>query len=367
MRPASLITTTAAVLAVGIALSPLVRPAPAQAAATGQLVLPAPKAGHARPLVVVAAENAGAETTDFIVPYGVLKDSRLFDVRAVSTGAGPVQLRSSIKVMPDQTLAQFDAAAPEGADIVVVPAQLDPKDAALKAWVQAQAAKGATIVSICEGARVLAGAGLLDGKRATTHWYALRDLEKTYPRTTWVRDRRYVQDGRIISTTGVSASIPVSLAVVEAVGGRAAAQAAAERIGVSDWSPAHRTADFHVSKLDFARAAAALLARWTHETVEIPIADGQDEIALALRADAWARSYKTKVATTSAQRAEVRSRHGLAIVPDDQPQTGRYVIPTRPGPATAQLRATLADMDHRYGALSVRLAKLGMEYDEPAS
>jgi transcriptional regulator GlxA family with amidase domain len=359
---APVLTTAAAFIAVGVAFAPLVRPDPAQASAADQLVLPAPRAGHARPLVVIVADNAGAEVTDFTIPYGVLKDSGLFEVRSLSTAAGPVQLMMSIKVMADQTLAQFDVGAPEGADIVIVPAQMDPKNKALIAWVQAQAAKGATIVSICEGARVLAKAGLLDDKRATTHWHALKGLEKAYPRTTWVRDRRYVQDGRIISTTGVSASIPVSLAMVEAVGGRAAAQQTAARIGVSDWSATHRTADFHVSRTDFARAATAMLARWTHETVELPLVEGQDEIALALRADAWARSYKTKVVTTSAGRTPVRSRHGLAILPDERPQVGRYVVPTRPGPAIVQLEATLGDMHRRYGPLSVRLAKLGMEY-----
>lgn len=356
-------TTLAAFVAVGIAFAPLADTVMAQAAVSDRLVLPAPRPGHARPLVVVAAENAGAETTDFTVPYGVLKESGLFEVRAVSTAAGPVQLRSAIKVMADQTLAEFDASAPEGADIVIVPAQMDPRDKVLAAWVQAQAAKGATLVSICEGARVLADAGLLDGRRATTHWYALKGLEKAHPRTSWVRDRRYVQDGRIISTTGVAASIPVSLALVEAVGGRDAAQATAARIGVSDWSARHRTGDFHLSRIDYARAAASLLARWTHETVEIPVADGQDEMALALRADAWARSYKTKVVTTSADRAPIRSRHGLTILPDERPKAGRYVIPTRPGSAAAQLDATLGDMGRRYGPLSVRLAKLGMEYD----
>jgi hypothetical protein len=147
------------------------------------------------------------------------------------------------------------------------------------------------------------------------------------------------------------------------MGGPDAAAATARRIGAPGWTAAHRTADFHIGRLDYARAATALLAKWTHETVEVPIADGQDEIALALRADSWGRSYKTRVVTTSRDGRPVRSRHGLDILPDARPQAGRYVIPTRPGPALAQWDATLGDMNRRYGPLSVRLAKLGMEYD----
>lgn len=369
---AILLGTTVAVVAFGAVLSPIAgvlaaQPAPAVSAAPAQrLSLPAPKPGHAKPIVAVVAGRPGAEVTDFIVPYGVLGESGLFDVRALSTTAGPVQLFRSLSIRPDQTVAEFDARTPEGADIVIVPAQMNPKDPALQAWIKAQAAKGATIVSICEGARVVAAAGLLDGKQATTHWAALADLEKHYPRTTWVRDRRYLQDGAVISTTGVAASVPVSLALIEAAGGQAAAGATAARIGVRDWSAAHRTADFRLSKLDFARAAAAFVAPWTHETVEVPVTDGEDEISLALRADAWTRSYRTKVVVTNAHATQVRSAHGLTLVVDDRPRSGRFVMPARRLPAVAQLDATLSDMGQRYGALAVRLAKVSMEY-VPAS
>jgi putative intracellular protease/amidase len=338
-----------------------------ESAAADHLSVPAPKAGRTRPLIVIVAENRGAETTDFTIPYGVLKDADIADVRSLSTTAGPIQLRRSLKVMADQTLSQFDALEPAGADIVIVPAQAAPKDPALTAWVQAQAAKGATIVAVCEGARVLANAGLLKGKRAATHWSAMEGLTKAYPDTTWVRDQRYVQDGKVISTTGVTASIPMSLALVEAIGGHAAAQATATRFGVANWSSAHRTADFALQKSDISGALGSAAAFWTHETVEAPIADGVDEVALALRMDAWGRSYRTTVVTTRPGRAAVRSRHGLTILPDAEAQRGRYVIPGGPGAALPQLDATIAEMGRRYGPVAVRLATIGLEYDPPAT
>ena len=333
--------------------------------AADRLTLPAPKAGRTRPLVVVVGENVGAEVTDFIVPYGVLKDSGVAEVRSLSTGEGPIQLRMALKIRADQTLAQFDLAEPAGADIVIVPAQMSPKDKVLTAWVRDQADRGAVIVSVCEGARVLANAGLLRGRRATTHWGAMKALEKAYPDTTWVRDRRYVQDGSIISTTGVTASIPMSLALVEAIGGRGAAEATARRLGVSDWSAAHHTADFHLSKGDYAHAIGLLAAVWSHETVEAPIADGVDEVALALRADVWQRSFRAKVATTRTGRAPVVSRHGLTILPDAEPVAGRYRIPGDAGPAAPQLDQALAAMGRRYGPFAVRLARQGLEYNTP--
>lgn len=328
------------------------------------LTLPAPKAGRARPLVVVLADNAGAETTDFAIPYGVLKESGVAEVRSVATAAGPIQLMPSLKILADQTTGAFDRAEPAGADIIIVPAQMKPKSPELAAWLRAQAAKGAVIVSICEGARVLAHAGLLKGRRATTHWSALKGLAKAYPDTTWVRDRRYVQDGPIISTTGVTASIPATLALVEAIAGRPTARATADRVGVAEWGPAHRTADFQVTTADYGHGLWTLAAFWAHETVEAPVANGTDEVALALRTDTWSRTYRTKVVTTRPGQAAVRSRRGLAILPDAEPRAGRHVLAAHPTPA-AEIDGSLAAIGKRYGPATARLAMLGLEYNTP--
>lgn len=88
---AILVTTcvlTAALIGASFASSnvPVVSAAYAAEPANDHFTLPAPKAGRKRPLVVVVAENGGAETTDFVVPYGVLKDSGVADVRSLSTG-----------------------------------------------------------------------------------------------------------------------------------------------------------------------------------------------------------------------------------------------------------------------------------------
>ncbi len=365
-----LVTTTAAMAALLLASAQAGAPHAAAAAISAQagadsLTLPPPKAGRTRPLVVVVAENRGAETTDFIIPYGVLKDSGVADVRALSTGPGAVRLMMSLTIAADQTLAQFDAAEPAGADVVIVPAQIDPKDQILTAWVAEQARQGAVVMSVCEGARVLADAGLFKGRRATSHWHSLEGLAKAYPETAWVRDRRFVQDGPVISTTGVSASIPASLALVEAIGGRSAAQATAGRLGVSDWSADHRTSDYGLTSGDYAGAVGAMAAVWSHETVEAPLADGVDEIALALKADTWGRSFRTKVVTTAADGRPIRSKHGLVILPGDRPHPGRQGLGVTAAPPAPQLDLALDEVTRRYGARAGRLARLGLEYDGP--
>jgi transcriptional regulator GlxA family with amidase domain len=336
-------------------------PAAASTVSGAGLVVPVAKAGRARPLVAVVADSEGAQTTDFIVPYGVLKESGVADVRSVSTRAGPIAMTRGLRIMTDETIADFDAREAAGADIVIVPAQAEPKSPALSRWLRAQAAKGATIISVCEGARVLANAGLLEGKRAVTHWASLQSMAKSYPATTWVRDLRYVQDGAVVTTAGVTASIPMSLALVEAIGGRAGAESTARHFGVESWTPAHRTADFAIEKAD--RAAAALAQRAAQETTEIPLEDGVDEVSLALEVEAWGRSMRTKVLTTHSGRTPIRSRNGLVILPDAEAKAGSHIVEAAALPAVPELDDTIAAIGRRYGAAVTRFAILAMEYD----
>lgn len=361
----SVLTPILVALSLPTSVSPIASPAYAAEAVNDHFTLPAPKAGRSRPLVVVVAETAGAETTDFVVPYGVLKDSGVADVRSLSTGAGSIKLTRGLSIMADETIAQFDAREAAGADVVIVPAQVAPKDVTLAKWVRDQAAKGATIISVCEGARVLAHAGLLEGKRAVTHFSAIAGLAKAYPRTTWVRDRRYLQDGAIISTTGVTASIPMSLALVEAIGGHAVAKVTARHFGVESWGSEHVTANFVLGKADYAAAVLAMSEVWTHETIEAPIDNGIDEVSLALQTDAWGRTYRTKVVTTHPGRTAIRSLRGLVILPDAEAEAGRHRIQSGSKPAVAKLTEAYAEMGRRYGPGATRLATLGMEYDAP--
>ena len=78
------------------------------------LTIGAPKAGRARPLVAIVADNAGTETTDFIVPYAMLKASGVVDVVAVSADEGEVELMPALRMLADTTFDRFDAATAAG-------------------------------------------------------------------------------------------------------------------------------------------------------------------------------------------------------------------------------------------------------------
>ena len=77
---------------------------------------------RARPVVAIIGINDGTETTDYLMPYGILRRADIADVTALATSPGPVTLYPALKVQPDATIADFDARHPDGADYVIVPA-----------------------------------------------------------------------------------------------------------------------------------------------------------------------------------------------------------------------------------------------------
>lgn len=275
-----------------------------------------PREGRSRPVVAVIGHNSGTEVTDYVVPYAILSASGVADVWALSTRPGPIRMFPSLTIEPKATVGEFDVRFPAGADIVIVPAVHDDDDPELLDWIATQANQGATIVGVCDGVWVLGRAGLLAGRRGVGHWYSMSRLRDRFPETTWLRDQRFVADGPVITTTGVTASMPISIALVEAIAGPEKADSLATALGVRSWSPHHDSERFSLDMGHVGTAAANWLAFWGWETVGIPIRDGVDEIALSLTADAYSRTYRSSAHAIAAADAPVTTRRGLRILPD---------------------------------------------------
>ncbi|MFJ3263895.1 DJ-1/PfpI family protein [Pseudomonas sp. NPDC086581] len=314
--------------------------------------------GRERPVIAVIAQNHMTELADYVVPLGVLHRSGAAQVLALATEPGPVQLMPALRLQPQATLEAFAQRYPQGADYLIVPAVHDSKDPALLAFVQAQAAQGATIVGICDGVLVLGNAGLLHGRRATGHWYSRKQRLEDYPDADWEENRRYVVDDKVITTSGVTAALPLSLALVEAIAGKPRAARLAREFGVQDWSPRHDSQRFSLGASGYLTAAGNYLALWNHEVFSVPLEQGFDEVSLALAVDAWARTFRTEVRGSAAQPAS--SAGGLLFLPDSPadhpalPGLGATAIPT--------LDSTLDAIARRYGESTRRLVAAQLEY-----
>lgn len=320
---------------------------------------------RSRPVIAIIGTNSGTETTDYLIPYGVLKRADVADVFALGMSTGPISMMPALTVTPNRTVASFDAQFPDGADYVIVPAMHKDDDPAVIAWIKAQATKGAMIIGICEGARIVGNAGLLNGRRATTHWYAVDRLRKRHPAMTYVPDRRFVVDGRIATTTGVSASIPMSLTLVEAIAGQAKAQQIADDLGVETWDARHRSNAFKLTRNFALSAAGNTLAFWNHEKLGLSLQPATDEVALALTADAWSRTYKSKALAISADGKAVTTRFGLTVLPDAKRadwKSGKLLPPLSHDLAAKALDQSLAGIAERYGKKTAAFVALQLEY-----
>jgi putative intracellular protease/amidase len=317
---------------------------------------------RARPVIAVVGHNPGTETTDYLIPYAVLKQSGAAEVIALATDAGPLKLKPALTIQAEATTAQFDARYPDGADYVIVPAIADRDNPQVVAWVKAQAAKGSTIVAVCAGALTVSAAGLLADRQATGHWYDVDHLQRSNPGMTWVRDRRYVADRGVVTTTGVSASLPVSLALVEAFAGRERAAAVARELGVAHWDARHHSAAFGFRRDLLLTALANRAAIWNQERYGIPVSPGVDELALGFAADAWSRTFRSQALAIAGQPGPIVTRRGLTLIPDRPRRAPAQMLPPVDGQSASALPAALHGIERRYGGKTARWVALQLEY-----
>ncbi|TGR12139.1 transcriptional regulator [Mesorhizobium sp. M4B.F.Ca.ET.190.01.1.1] len=323
-----------------------------------------------RPLVAIIGINDATETTDYLMPYGILRRADVADVMMLATQPGPVTLFPVLKVQPDATVAEFDARHPQGADYVIVPAMSRDDDPAVLEWLKRQSAKGAIVIGICAGAKVVGASGLLDGKRATTHWYSVGELRDRHPSIHYVADRRFVVDQDVATTTGITASMPMMLTLIEAIAGRRKAEAVAHELGLTGWDARHASGAFKFTRPFALTAISNTLAFWDREQLGLELTLGMDEVSLALVADAWSRTYRSRAVTISATTEAVTSRNGMRILPDqviaNWPSEARIAGFEHQPPAVA-LDQALRNIADRYGTDTTDFVAMQLEYPKQSA
>ena len=318
-----------------------------------------------RPLVAVVGLNDATETTDYLMPTGILRRADIADVVTLSTGPGPVKLYPALTVEADATIAAFDERHPEGADYVIVPAMSRDDNPVVIAWLREQAEGGAVIIAICAGAKVAAAAGLLDGRQATTHWYYREELLARHPSIRLVADRRMVMDRGVGTTTGITASMPMMLTLIEAIAGRGKANEVADGLGLDGWDARHDSSAFRLTRPFAATVLRNRFAFWSRDRLGIALERRMDEVSLALVADAWSRTYLSRVELFSASPEAVTTRNGVRLLPDravarwSARQVPREAADRRPAQA---LEDALQDIGAWYGQDTAQAVAMQLEY-----
>ena len=184
-------------------------------------------ANRKRPYKVAILLFEGVELLDFAGPaevFIVADYGKSFQVFTVAANTKPLKTMGGIKVTPDH-----DYKTSPQADVVVVPGGATsniPRER--YDWLKQQQAKAQITMSVCYGAFVLARAGMLNNKQATTHHWAVDQLANTVPSCKVIKGKRFVESGKIVTTAGVTAGIDGALRVVERLLGKEAARWTAE-------------------------------------------------------------------------------------------------------------------------------------------
>jgi putative intracellular protease/amidase len=202
-----------------------------------QPVSPAPQKVITRNLAIFIFD--GVQIIDYTGPFEVLGQARdngtkLFNVYTVAEKAGPITTNMGMTVVPKYSFADMPKT-----DVFVLPGgntQPGLDNPKVIKWVQDTAANSEFVMSVCNGAFYLGKAGLLDGLSATTYYGLIDELKQVAPKAHIVTDQRFVDNGKIITTAGLSSGIDGALHLIEKIVGRGRAQEVALNLEYN-WQP----------------------------------------------------------------------------------------------------------------------------------
>lgn len=255
-----------------------------------------------RPRVAIVATNH-APPFHLGVPCGVFGEAggeALFDVRVCAGEPGELRTQAGFTIGTRHGLRGLD-----GADVVVVPTWRDPYAAApapLLAALRRAHRRGAIVVGLCVGAYALADAGLLDDRRATTHWQWAAQFAERFPRVRVDPDVLYVDEGQVLTSAGTAAGIDCCLHLVRRLHGAEVANRVARRMVV----PPHRQGSQaqYIEQPVPARAAEGPLARtlaWAVRHLDRPHTLDALAARAAMSRRSFTRHFRQHTGTTVGQ------------------------------------------------------------------
>jgi len=278
-------------------------------------VFPSPPAlDPGKPTVVVVLGNDITEVADALGPYAAFKAAGAFNVVTVAERRFPVALTGGLDVVPDFSFAELDAQLGRDPDLIIVPNIPNVRgNDGVRTWLQQHGRGRSTVMSVCAGAEMLAATGLIDGRRATTHWGDIARIERGYPAVDWIRGQRYVDEGHFVSTAGILSGIDGSLHMIDRLRGRALALQVARAL---HYDGARFLDDPAMSQFQRGPRDAIVLLNaafgWDRSRLGVALENGMDELALAAVYDTYALSFA--VFSVAPAGAIITSRHGLHLV-----------------------------------------------------
>ena len=223
-------------------------------------------------------------------------------VRAIAIEPGPVRSSSGVEMLarsirPAGAITTLIVAGGEG----VRAAAACPKTLS---FVRGMAKRGIRIASVCSGAYVLAEAGLLDGKRATTHWQRTRQFIATYPKVKLEPDQIFVRDGDIWTSAGITAGIDLSLAMIAEDYGEEIAQKTARQLVLYHRRAGGQSQFSSLLELKAPTGRFAPLLAWARENLDAPLTVEDMAERAGMSARHFSRAFIAETGTTPSKAVE---------------------------------------------------------------
>lgn len=245
------------------------------------------------PLQVFATVNQLRAAPGLPPPYAT---------RVVAQGGGAVTSSAGLSLLAD---ALPQDAGPDTLLVAGGPGvNAAAAEAGLLAWLRARAAAARRVASVCTGAFLLAEAGLLDGRRATTHWAHCAALARRYPAIRVEPDPIFVRDGAVWSSAGVTAGIDLALALVEADLGRTVALAAARQLVMFLKRPGGQAQFSAALSAQLAEDRWGALHAWMAARLDRPIRLEAMAAEAGMSPRSFSRHYTAETGTTPARALE---------------------------------------------------------------
>lgn len=320
-------------------------------------------------VVAVVLGSSGTVGSDVLAPYEVFASSLNFSVYTVAAQSAPAPIDGGPAIVPTYTFEDITSGMARQPDVVVVPAvgaPEGPEETAMREWIVEQSGRGARVLGVCNGSSVLAETGLLSGRTATSHWSRLGALKKSHPEVQWTGGLRYVQDGMITTTAGVTSGIPGALKVMEDLAGAEEADRVGRLVDYPGWSIG-AAAEIPVQSFDAADIPVGLnaLIPWFRPTIGVGLFSGVGEIDVASAFEVYNMSFAARAVAVGATNT-VTTKHGLVLltVPERQaPPVDRVIAPGAVGDRgiDPQLRDWAASRDVPVDALPGTDGVLGFD------
>ena len=229
----------------------------------------------------------------------LMEGGAYYDLHFVSETGGPVMTSAGVKIQTEVfTDKPFDTLVVGGATVP------EPATPGVVAFVRDALKRHRRIAAVCTGAFVLADAGLLDGRRATTHWAHARDMQKAYPLAKIDEDRIFINDGPIWTSAGMTAGIDLGLALIESDLGADISKAVARKLVIYHRRAGGQSQFSALLELDAGGGRFGALMAWMRENLADPLTVERLAARAGMSERNFARAFLAETRLTPAKAVE---------------------------------------------------------------